>query len=58
MGGHYTTGGLLKVITKLQTAIGSMRDLVTNGALDIGDVEATAADIILYAVNSGTSSNI
>ena len=45
MGEHYTSDGLLKLVTKLQTFIGSTQALVATGSLDIGDVKTTIADL-------------
>ena len=45
MGKHYTSDGLLKLVTKLQTFIGSTQALVATGSLDIGDVKTTIADL-------------
>lgn len=45
MGAHYTSDGLLKLVTKLQTFIGSTQALVATGSLDIGDVKTTIADL-------------
>jgi hypothetical protein len=46
MGSHYTAADMLKLVTKLQTFVGSTRALVDTGAIDIGDAKATVADLM------------
>lgn len=47
MSKHYTSEGLLKLVTGLQTFIGSTKTLVDTGTLDVGGT--TVTDLISAA---------
>jgi hypothetical protein len=43
---RYTSGGLAKVVAKLQSVVGPSRDLVAGGVPDVGNIVSTATDMV------------